>query len=78
MKAAIENGIVYSPHPKVDIPECSTEVTSSSSGHCSQDVLSVLNATTTAAMVDPRSNLTDMRKAPDLQPDDRDNTHRID
>nr|XP_037274967.1 4-coumarate--CoA ligase 1-like [Rhipicephalus microplus] len=23
MKAAIENGIVYSPHPKVDIPECS-------------------------------------------------------
>ncbi|KAL3217079.1 hypothetical protein MRX96_051054 [Rhipicephalus microplus] len=55
-----------------------TEVTSSSSGHCSQDVLSVLNATTPAAMVDPRSNLTDMRKAPVLQPDDHDNTHRID
>ncbi|KAL3226662.1 hypothetical protein MRX96_024858 [Rhipicephalus microplus] len=44
-----------------------TEVTSSSSGHCSQDVLSVLNATTPAAMVDPRSNLTDMRKAPVLK-----------
>ncbi|KAL1483517.1 hypothetical protein MTO96_050226 [Rhipicephalus appendiculatus] len=23
MKATIEDGIVYSPHPKVDIPECS-------------------------------------------------------
>ncbi|KAL3201330.1 hypothetical protein MRX96_042932 [Rhipicephalus microplus] len=32
----------------------------------------------TKAMVDPRSNLTDMRKAPVLQPDDHDNTHRID
>ncbi|KAL3190452.1 hypothetical protein MRX96_019971 [Rhipicephalus microplus] len=55
-----------------------TEVMSSSSGHCSQDVLSVLNATALAAMVDPTSNLTDMRKAPVLQPDDHDNTHRID
>ncbi|KAL3188373.1 hypothetical protein MRX96_023037 [Rhipicephalus microplus] len=55
-----------------------TEVTSSSSGHCSEDVLSVSNATTPSAMVDPRSNLTDMHKAPVLQPDDHDNTHRID
>ncbi|KAH6925843.1 hypothetical protein HPB50_011091 [Hyalomma asiaticum] len=54
------------------------EVTSSSSGKCAQDIVSVLNATATAATVDARSTLTDMRRASILQPNDHNYTHRID
>ncbi|KAH7965931.1 hypothetical protein HPB49_012230 [Dermacentor silvarum] len=54
------------------------EVTSSSSGNCSQDMVSILNATTTIAMVDANSTLTDMRRSSILQPDDHTYTHRID
>ncbi|KAH7984936.1 hypothetical protein HPB49_026684 [Dermacentor silvarum] len=54
------------------------EVTSSSSGSCSQDIVSVLNATTTAATVDARCTLTDMRRASVLQPNDHNYTYRID
>ncbi|KAL1476218.1 hypothetical protein MTO96_036677 [Rhipicephalus appendiculatus] len=55
-----------------------TEVQSSSCGNCSQDIVSVLNATATAAMVDARSTLTDMRRTSVMQPDDHNYTHRID
>ncbi|KAH7933306.1 hypothetical protein HPB49_011316 [Dermacentor silvarum] len=54
------------------------EVTSSSSGYCSEDIVSVLNATATAAMVDARSTLTDMRRESVLQPNDHHYTYRID
>ncbi|XP_049515992.1 uncharacterized protein LOC125942083 [Dermacentor silvarum] len=55
-----------------------TEVTSSSSGNSSQDIVSILNATASAAMVDARSTLTDMLRASVLQPDDHNYTYRID
>ncbi|XP_065288329.1 uncharacterized protein [Dermacentor albipictus] len=55
-----------------------TEVTSSSSGNCSQDIVSILNPTTTGALVGESSMLTDMRRSSILQADDHNYTHRID
>ncbi|KAH7980556.1 hypothetical protein HPB49_017258 [Dermacentor silvarum] len=55
-----------------------TEVTSSSSGNCFQDMVTILNATTTVAMVDANSTLTEMRRSSIPQPDDHNYTHRID
>ncbi|KAL3198794.1 hypothetical protein MRX96_053745 [Rhipicephalus microplus] len=53
-----------------------TEVTSSSSGNCSKDMVSILNATTVVAQVDATSALTDMRRSSILEPhDDHDYTH---
>ncbi|KAH8030773.1 hypothetical protein MRX96_020873 [Rhipicephalus microplus] len=53
-----------------------TEVTSSSSGNCTKDMVSILNATTVVAQVDATSALTDMRRSSILEPhDDHDYTH---
>ncbi|KAH8027113.1 hypothetical protein HPB51_002267 [Rhipicephalus microplus] len=53
-----------------------TEVTSSSSGNCTKDMVSILNATTVVAQVDSTSALTDMRRSSILEPhDDHDYTH---
>ncbi|KAH8030171.1 hypothetical protein HPB51_006603 [Rhipicephalus microplus] len=53
-----------------------TEVTSSSSGSCTKDMVSILNATTVVAQVDATSALTDMRRSSILEPhDDHDYTH---
>ncbi|XP_065305828.1 uncharacterized protein [Dermacentor albipictus] len=54
-----------------------TEVTSSISGNCSQDIVSILNPTTTGALVGESSMLTDMRRSSILQADDHNYTHRI-
>ncbi|XP_077489627.1 uncharacterized protein LOC144100611 [Amblyomma americanum] len=55
-----------------------TEVTSSSSGNCSQDIVSILNPTATGALVGESSMLTDMHRPSILQADDHNYTHRID
>ncbi|KAL3199572.1 hypothetical protein MRX96_001334 [Rhipicephalus microplus] len=47
-----------------------TEVTSSSSGNCTKDMVSILNATTVVAQVDATSALTDMRRSSILEPHD--------
>ncbi|KAL3207911.1 hypothetical protein MRX96_039411 [Rhipicephalus microplus] len=53
-----------------------TEVTSSSSGNCTKDMVSILNAATVVAQVDATSALTDMRRSSILEPhDDHDYTH---
>ncbi|KAL3181293.1 hypothetical protein MRX96_008789 [Rhipicephalus microplus] len=53
-----------------------TEVTSSSSGNCTKDMVSILNATTVVAQVDATSALTDMRRSSILEShDDHDYTH---
>ncbi|KAL3188609.1 hypothetical protein MRX96_022611 [Rhipicephalus microplus] len=53
-----------------------TEVTSSSSGNCTKDMVSILNATTFVAQVDATSALTDMRWSSILEPhDDHDYAH---
>ncbi|KAL3220035.1 hypothetical protein MRX96_030113 [Rhipicephalus microplus] len=53
-----------------------TEVTSSSSGNCTKDMVFILNATTVVAQVDATSALTDMRRSSILEPhDDHDYTH---
>ncbi|KAL3217407.1 hypothetical protein MRX96_032409 [Rhipicephalus microplus] len=53
-----------------------TEVTSSSSGNCTKDMVSILNATTVVAQVDATSALTGMRRSSILEPhDDHDYTH---
>ncbi|KAH8038363.1 hypothetical protein HPB51_001146 [Rhipicephalus microplus] len=49
---------------------------SSSSGNCTKDMVSILNATTVVAQVDAASTLTDMRRSSILEPhDDHDYTH---
>ncbi|KAL3192590.1 hypothetical protein MRX96_026175 [Rhipicephalus microplus] len=53
-----------------------TEVTSSSSGNCTKDMVSILNATTVVAQVDATSALTDMRRSSILESHDHhDYTH---
>lgn len=55
-----------------------TEVKSSTSGNCSQDIVSILGATALVSAETVSTAVTAVRRSPVLQPEDHDYTHRVD